>query len=163
MIEYFNIQNSSFFSFDLFKPILFIGITIITLIIVMLKAKPKNIKIIISIFLLFAISLFYGVLSINIKEYKILKNRYRNKEYNIVEGYVFEFEPMPYSGKKYEKFKVEDIEFEYSDFRSTYAFNKTKSHGGPIDEGVYVKIYYTEGIIGRNGKKIIGLWIDKNR
>jgi hypothetical protein len=86
-----------------------------------------------------------------------LRKYYINKEYHIVEGIVENFDPMPYTGHKSESFTVDGIKFEYSDNEiDTGAFRKTKSHGGPIDEGLYVKIYYV-------GNSIIGLWVeDKN-
>lgn len=76
----------------------------------------------------------------------------KNENYLEVEGVVENFDPMPYSGHKNESFTVNGVFFEYSDFGPSAGFNNTKSHGGPIDEGKYVKIRYHEGLI-------LQLWI----
>jgi hypothetical protein len=86
-----------------------------------------------------------------------LRQCYLNKNYNIAEGVVENFVPMPYHGHKLESFTVNGTLFEYSDYDlSTGGFRKTKSHGGPIDEGVYIKIYYVS--VKGAGNSIIGLW-----
>ena len=71
----------------------------------------------------------------------------KNNKYKEVEGYVENFDPMPYGGHKNESFTVNDVKFEYSDFTVTVGFNNTKSHGGPIDSGKYVRIRYYNGRI----------------
>ncbi|MDD5494420.1 MAG: hypothetical protein PHG36_07110 [Dehalococcoidia bacterium] len=87
-----------------------------------------------------------------ITEYISLSNALVENRYAIVEGVVTQFDPMPYTGRKDESFTVNGIKFKYSDYLVTNAFNNTKSHGGPIDEGKYVKIYYYDG-------KILRLWV----
>lgn len=76
----------------------------------------------------------------------------RKNKYSTVSGFVTEFDPMPKEGHKNESFKVNGIKFEYSDFEISCGFNNTKSHGGPIDEGKFVKINYYKGLI-------IQLWV----
>ena len=61
----------------------------------------------------------------------------------IVEGQIENFQAMPYGGHANEMFTVQGITFAYSDFEITPAFNNTRSHGGPLHEGLFVKIYYT--------------------
>ena len=61
---------------------------------------------------------------------------------SIAEGQVKEFEPMPRSGHQLEKFKVDNVSFGYSDYVVTGGFNNTASHGGPIKEGLQVRICY---------------------
>ncbi len=60
----------------------------------------------------------------------------------VVEGPVLNFHPMPYSGHDTERFTVRGVSFEYSDYSVSAGFNHTRSHGGPIDEGVFVRIHY---------------------
>lgn len=73
-----------------------------------------------------------------------------NGTYEITEGIVKEFDPMPYSGHKRESFKLGSYRFVYSDFSEAEGcFNNTKSHGGPIDEGKKVKVFHNEGVILR--------------
>jgi hypothetical protein len=54
----------------------------------------------------------------------------------VIEGLVTDFRPMPYSGHANESFVVGGTRFSYSDYAVTAAFNNTRSHGGPIDNGV---------------------------
>ena len=85
-------------------------------------------------------------------EYTSNVNALKNGTYNEVEGIVENFDPMPYSGHKMESFTVKGVKFEYSDFVVSSGFNNTKSHGGPIDEGKYVRIRYYNG-------NILQLWV----
>ena len=64
----------------------------------------------------------------------------------VVEGAVEHFHPMPYTGHDLERFDVAGVHFEYSeyDLEETQGFNHTSSHGGPIHEGLYVRIHYVE-------------------
>jgi hypothetical protein len=85
-------------------------------------------------------------------EYTSCVDALKNETYKEVEGIVENFDPMPYSGHKMESFTVKGVKFEYSDFVVSAGFNNTKSHGGPIDIGKYVRIRYYEG-------KILQLWV----
>ncbi|HEY3357988.1 MAG TPA: hypothetical protein VGQ83_32365 [Polyangia bacterium] len=66
----------------------------------------------------------------------------RNGETCVVEGRVTEFHPMPASGHDTERFVVEGVRFKYSDYAPSPAFTNTSSHGGPIREGLHVRIHY---------------------
>jgi len=63
----------------------------------------------------------------------------------VVEGVVENFHPMPYAGHDTERFSVAGHRFEYSDYLKTSGFNQTSSHGGPIREGLPVRITYVPG------------------
>jgi hypothetical protein len=63
------------------------------------------------------------------------------------EGTVYDFKPMPYSGHALESFSVNGITFSYSDFMQTAAFHHTSSHGGPMKNGLKVKIWHYNGEI----------------
>jgi hypothetical protein len=67
----------------------------------------------------------------------------------IVEGLVDHFHPMPAEGHDMEHFDVRGVEFSYSDYVVTAGFNNTASHGGPIREGLPVRICYRDGEILR--------------
>lgn len=67
--------------------------------------------------------------------------------YEVIEGPVTDFIPMPYTGHQLESFSVNGVNFEYSDYVINGGFNKTSSHGGPIYEGRWVRISYKDGII----------------
>jgi energy-coupling factor transporter transmembrane protein EcfT len=94
-----------------------------------------------------------------------LKEAYINKKYEIIEGFINNFDPMTYGGHKEETFDVNGIKFSYSDYGSyagyTPAFRKTRSHGGPIYAGVYAKIYYIHDEKFEENF-IIGLWIKED-
>jgi hypothetical protein len=66
-----------------------------------------------------------------------------------VEGRVSNFRPMPAAGHSMERFCVESKCFEYSDYVLTAGFNNTSSHGGPIREGLPVRVTYVYGTIIR--------------
>jgi hypothetical protein len=66
----------------------------------------------------------------------------RENRVDFVQGTVSGFVPMPATGHSMESFLVTGVEFKYSDFVITAGFNNTASHGGPIREGLPVKIWY---------------------
>ena len=66
----------------------------------------------------------------------------RNNRAAFIEGIVTDFKPMPYTGHAMESFVVYGVRFEYSDYVITAGFNNTTSHGGPIREGLPVRIWY---------------------
>jgi hypothetical protein len=88
-------------------------------------------------------------LAATLGDYLTLRNAMRNQTADVVEGVVTNFVPMPYSGHADESFEVQGRRFSYSDFRITAGFNNTKSHGGPIDEGVRVRIWRVGNRIAR--------------
>ena len=68
---------------------------------------------------------------------------YQRGQYEVVEGYVENFDPMPYGGHTNESFEINDVYFEYSDYNVTSGYRNTKSHGGVITgDGQYLKIGY---------------------
>jgi len=72
---------------------------------------------------------------------------YVKGDYSIAEGSVVNFHPMPYSGHQNETFSVNGVEFSYSDYVIIPCFNNTASHGGPILEGLRVRIEYSGNCI----------------
>ena len=68
---------------------------------------------------------------------------YANGQYEIVEGYVQNFIPMPPEGKSREMFDIGNVHFEYSDNLIVLGYNKTKPNGGVIrGNGQYLKVGY---------------------
>jgi hypothetical protein len=70
-----------------------------------------------------------------------------DKRVHVVEGVVTNFAPMPFSGHTRERFCVSSECFEYSDYIVTGGFNNTSSHGGPIREGLPVRVTYRDRTI----------------
>ncbi|MBA3834001.1 MAG: hypothetical protein H0X34_19350 [Chthoniobacterales bacterium] len=65
----------------------------------------------------------------------------RRNRCEVVEGVVEQFDPMPYTGHRDESFVVADHRFHYSDYEVTAGFNQSTSHGGPIRDGLRVRIH----------------------
>lgn len=61
---------------------------------------------------------------------------------SVVEGVVTDFVPMPVTGHAMEHFCVSGVCFNYSDYVMTAGFNRTSSHGGPIREGLPIRVTY---------------------
>ncbi|EOS75094.1 hypothetical protein C819_02735 [Lachnospiraceae bacterium 10-1] len=101
----------------------------------------KHVKIICLCFVLFGIV----TICILIDMYRKTVIAYRNDDYQIVEGYVVNFDPMPYGGHKDETFEINGVKFGYSDYTIMIGYHNTKSHGGVIrDNGQYLKIGYIQ-------------------
>jgi hypothetical protein len=75
-------------------------------------------------------------------DYRAAVYAMRSNEAKFVEGAVTQFIPMPYTGHAMESFVVQGVRFEYSDYVITAGFNNAASHGGPIREGLPVRIWY---------------------
>jgi hypothetical protein len=75
-------------------------------------------------------------------EYKKCVDAYRTGNYAVVEGSVRDFRPMPYEGHQDECFSVQNERFCYSDYAVQAGFNHSASHGGPIREGLDVRVAY---------------------
>lgn len=68
---------------------------------------------------------------------------YTKGQYEIVEGYVQNFIPMPPEGHSLEMFDIGDVHFEYSDNLVVVGYNTTKYNGGVIrGNGQYLKVGY---------------------
>jgi hypothetical protein len=81
------------------------------------------------------------------RDYSSLVSAKNAGDVQIVEGRVTNFRPMPVTGHSMEKFTVGTNSFEYSDYVVTAGFNNTSSHGGPIREGLPVRITFVGNTI----------------
>ena len=81
--------------------------------------------------------------------YRGLCDAVKDQRCDKIEGTVRNFVPMPYEGHAVEHFDVASSHFEYSDYIAQAGFNKTQSHGGPIHEGLWVRICEADGRIAR--------------
>jgi hypothetical protein len=96
-----------------------------------------------TIYLLGLLALGGPVLFQNWSTYSAFQNLAQTGKCEVVEGKVTHFIPMPYSGGGVEKFTVNGVPFQYTDYDAQPGFNNTQSHGGPIREGLSVRIGYT--------------------
>lgn len=83
------------------------------------------------------------------REYVALRSAYRHGKFSGVEGRVADFRPMPYQGHQLECFSVQRETFCYSDYGLTAGLNNSASHGGPIRNGLPVRISYSGDTIVR--------------
>jgi hypothetical protein len=72
------------------------------------------------------------------RHYETLRNEYLNGKALFTEGTVQNFVSLP----KQESFSVNGNQFSYSDYIITEAFNNMSNHGGPVREGLKVKIWF---------------------
>ena len=73
----------------------------------------------------------------------------RDGSCEVVTGEGTNFHPMPAGGHDKESFSVGNRWFEYSDYMVSPGFNNSSSHGGPIREGLKVRIHHLDAIILR--------------
>ncbi len=82
-------------------------------------------------------------------ESRTVRDALQNGSARVVEGRVEGFVPMPYTGHALERFTVCGVPFSYSDYEVTEGFNRTSSHGGPMREGLWVRITHVGNLIAR--------------
>lgn len=107
------------------------------------QSKNRSKKI--ALFIVILVTSFIGINSLirSYEKYNEYRNILKNGGFLVIEGEVKDFIPEPYDGhSNNESFTVSGIKFEYSYFIQTPGFHTTRSHGGPIKEGLYVRIYY---------------------
>ena len=100
-------------------------------------------------FYIFGFSLLWTlvVLYSTYTQYAGLKKAQVNGRAQVVEGIVTHFKPMPVTGHAMERFCVQETCFSYSDYIVTAGFNNTSSHGGPIRDGLPVRVTYVGAAI----------------
>jgi hypothetical protein len=129
-------------------PVIGGGISLLAFIVAIIRSRvsPSSSRI---IWLLpvatavFALGTFGATYLSHLKTVRVLKSG----RYQSIEGRIEEFKPMPFQGHSLESFVVHGQRFEYSDYALTPGFHQTRSHGGPFDAGVYVKIKHTGNTI----------------
>jgi hypothetical protein len=82
-------------------------------------------------------------------DYYKLKKALLTGNYEVVEGTINDFVPMPWGGHSMEHFKISDHYYEYSNFIVIAGFNKTQAYGGPLRGGLNVRIADVNGQIAR--------------
>ena len=81
-------------------------------------------------------------------KYLDYRSALKDHRYQEVEGVVENYNPHAIGFQGEESFTVRDVEFHYSPI-SIFGFRKTRRRGGPLDNGVYVRIQYYKGTILR--------------
>ena len=111
--------------------------------------SQKNAKIIGWVMVVFGLFFTVVVYNSQTSMWTDWRSVYERGGYSTVEGVVHDFTPMPYEGHKDECFWVENQKFCYSDYVIQPGFRHSASHGGPIREGLPVRIAYYDGQILR--------------
>lgn len=97
--------------------------------------------------------LFLGGMFVSVCTYLILHGQlemyrkviipYVDGQYELVEGYVHNFVPMPPQGHSNEMFDINEVHFEYSDNNHVVGYNNARVNGGVIrGNGQYLKVGY---------------------
>ena len=85
----------------------------------------------------------YIVLKSQLEMYRRVIVPYENGQYEIVEGYVQNFVPMPREGHSNEMFDINGVHFEYSDYNVVPGYNNARVKGGVIrGNGQYLRVGY---------------------
>jgi hypothetical protein len=130
--------------FVIVAVIVAIGTVVAVVNVVRRRARLFMVLITYAIFLLVAVTVYPSGIG---DMYARAKKSYISGQYSVVEGTVTNFHPMPYSGHQNETFSVNGVQFSYSDYVIVPCFNNTSSHGGPIREGLRVRIAYSDDCI----------------
>lgn len=101
--------------------------------------------------LLLAITLLLTLVAVVVPlaTYRKYRHALTSGEYEMLEGRVERFAPMPTGGHAPERFTLRGKDFSYTDYAASPFFHKTQADGGPIHEGVYLKVAYVDGNIIR--------------
>jgi hypothetical protein len=114
------------------------------------EAKSRGVNVLFGYGMIGFACLWSGVMfSSTFGEYVRVRSAYRRSQFKVVEGRVADFRPMPYEGHQDECFSVQSQTFCYSDYEVTAGFNNSASHGGPIRDGLPVRVSYVGNTIVR--------------
>jgi len=123
------------------------------------KGRPNETSESKGCFIAFMVGLFalwtVGAFAFTFADYLKARETLTSGNAAYVEGVVQNFVPMPVQGHATESFTVNGVPFNYSDYIVTAGFNNTSTHGGPIRQGLFVRIWYT-------GNEILKLEIRKD-
>lgn len=150
-VEYFNIISSGPAS-DNFSVML--SISLILAVMIYFRFRKSGLFFVKIIPFVFVITLvvFIVVKYQSGSEYREFRDILINKKHQTVEGVVQNFIPMDENRGISESFTVNGISFSYHDYNNSSAFNESRGNGGPVYEGVEVRILYYHDYI-------LGLWI----
>ncbi len=146
-------QGYSTWTFSAFGLIfVFVGVLLVFKAPLMQQLMPTGLqgrarKIFSWFFLVFSVLWVITTFSTTYAEYRRTTEALKDGKFAVVEGPVTDFVPMPYTGHSEESFVVGDHQFSYSDYIVTDGFHNTTSHGGPIHQGLYVRVSYVGNTI----------------
>jgi len=159
MTECFNVLKNGDRVFDFASSgLIMIAIGVAYIILYIIQGVPKRSAVLIFLYIWTGLGVLWtsSVYYLSARDYQYFSRAIENKKYQEVEGYVenFESSTIVYNSSKVrnlkvttESFSVKGVHFEYASNVETTGFNQTKSNGGPIDEGKYVRIRYYDDLI----------------
>lgn len=103
---------------------------------VLRRSFPKVWRAFLLAFVAFLVLVFAGKLWILLRPLPL-------DDVKVVEGRVQDFSPMVLHGGNWEAFTVEGVRFRYSDTYNNGGFHQTSIAGGPVREGLLVRIHYS--------------------
>lgn len=139
------------FEFVYFLPLIMLGTTILLFIFLIKNLKEKGsvpvlgikiVKIFFSCMIMFECILIFLIIISQIDLYKETVVAYQNGDYQIVEGYVENFEPMSSDGYPPEKFEINGVKFEYSNRRMIPGGYYRTKEDCLIANGQHLKVGY---------------------
>jgi hypothetical protein len=110
---------------------------------------PDNVKIVGGV--MAVLGLFFAIVVYNSMRsmWSDWKSEYRNGHYSWVEGIVEDFRPEKFPDQRQECFRVQTQRFCYSYFINQPGFHQSADRGGPIHEGLPVRIAFLDDQILR--------------
>ena len=103
-----------------------------------------------SLFLGFALLWTLSTFSFTYFDYRQLRSAFEEGRCQIVEGRIQNFSPgKDNRGETDETFDVSGVHFSYSAYSASPGFNQTVAKGGPLKEGVQVRIFVYKQNIAR--------------
>ena len=107
------------------------------------RKTPVGVRILLAIMWCVTLLVSVVVYKSQFEMYNAVITAYNSGDYEIVEGYVENFDPMPPEGHKTESFDIEGVHFSYSDYSVMTGYHNAKSKGGVITgNGQHLKIGY---------------------
>ena len=82
-------------------------------------------------------------------EYGVCSTPLEGKDVSVITGPVTDFTPMPARGHASEQFAVDGVRFAFSGIGESCSFNHAAVFGGPLREGLLVRVYSKRGRILR--------------
>jgi hypothetical protein len=111
--------------------------------------RPASLKFIPCLFVPLSVCWIVLWALLTLPGYLSLKSALQLGQCAIIEGVVTDFQPMPSTGHGRESFTVSGVRFSYSDFVVTPGFHHTNYRGGPVRDGLHVRIHYRGQDIAR--------------
>jgi hypothetical protein len=112
--------------------------------------KSKSLCVVVGLFVASIASLILlASLVVFVPNFIKQRSSYVSGKSSLVEGVVENFHPAPTLGPARETFSVHGILFSYNALDDMPCFHDAPLHGGPLREGLGVRIHYYEGCIQR--------------